>query len=90
MGAPPRAGPAREPAVLSHALLQVTQQRLEGLGVVFAGGASHGTTAEAWRATGPISMARQVSGRLEMLASGALPQLPATSSQLCRATNCRR
>lgn len=40
--------------------LQVAQQRLEGLGVVFASSAAHRTAAEAWRATGPISMARQV------------------------------
>ena len=41
-------------------LPQVTQQRLEGLGLVFASRAAHFTGAEAWRATGPISMARQV------------------------------
>ncbi|KAL4458548.1 hypothetical protein ABPG75_013413 [Micractinium tetrahymenae] len=40
--------------------LQVTQQRLEGLGLVFASGAAHRTSAEAWRAVGPISMGRQV------------------------------
>lgn len=41
--------------------LQVTQQRLEGLGLVFASNVAHRTAAEGWRATGPISMARQVS-----------------------------
>ena len=40
--------------------VQVTQQRLEGWGVVFASTSAHRTAAEAWRATGPISMARQV------------------------------
>jgi hypothetical protein len=33
---------------------------LEGLGLVFASRQQHRTAAEAWRATGPISMARQV------------------------------
>ena len=48
--------------------LQVMQQRLEGLGMVFASAAVHHTTAEAWRAVGPLSMARQV----RMRGSGAL------------------
>ena len=42
--------------------MQVTQQRLEGLGLVFASATAHATAAEAWRAIGPVSMARQVVG----------------------------
>ena len=40
--------------------LQVTQQRLEGLGLVFASSAVHKTSAEVWRVVGPLSMGRQV------------------------------
>lgn len=40
--------------------LQVTQQKLEGMGLVFASNMLHYTAAQAWLATGPLSMGRQV------------------------------
>ncbi|PRW59673.1 early endosome antigen 1 isoform X2 [Chlorella sorokiniana] len=54
--------------------LQVTQQRLEGLGLVFASNAAHRTAAEAWRATGPISMARQVVAAVNQQLGGLATQ----------------
>ena len=50
---PPISAPAARPT-------QVTQQRLESLGLVFASSAVHRNAAEAWRALGPLSMGRQV------------------------------
>lgn len=62
---------------------QVTQQRLEGLGLVFASNAAHRTAAEAWRATGPISMARQVrAGSLQGFGQGG-GMLPQPRELLC-------
>ena len=40
--------------------LQVTQQKLEGMGLVFASSVVHNSSAQAWVATGPLSMGRQV------------------------------
>ena len=40
--------------------LAVSQAKLEGQGLVFASGVAHQSAAQAWAATGPLSMARQV------------------------------
>lgn len=40
--------------------LQVSQQKLECMGMVFASNVVHHASSQAWAASGPISMGRQV------------------------------
>ena len=57
-----------------RAALQVTQQKLEGMGLVFASSVVHNSSAQAWVATGPLSMGRQVVAMVnQQLTVGSLP-----------------